>query len=236
MIQALRQAGESKNLANLVEEVFESDGYSVRSVLDSDVLNPVDSYNLIKRTARTWPKVENAFNATTDAQKENSFSRHLHSVLQAFPSWEKNREGCALGLLNIQQYYGLAPDKLARGQVEDPASGQQFLASTRLTHLDALLVAQVVTVQIVYPVDHPTHIIMPLYFWPHPGCCRAEVPGRRHCLACGLPRAEQAPLSCLEGTRSPAGKTRAHLERGDPHLPEDDGKLPAGRAAACQNA
>ena len=151
MIQALRQAGESNNLANLLEEVFESDGYSVRSVLDLDVLNPVDSYSLIKRTARTWPKVEIAFNATT--KKENSFSRHLHSVLQTFPSWEKNRQGCALGLLNIQQYYGLAPDKLAKGQVEDLASGQQFLASTRLTHLDALLVAQVATEQIVYPVE-----------------------------------------------------------------------------------
>ena len=89
MIQALRQAGESNNLANLLEEVFESDGYSVRSVLDLDVLNPVDSYSLIKRTARTWPKVEIAFNATTE--KENSFSGHLHSVLQTFPSWEKNR-------------------------------------------------------------------------------------------------------------------------------------------------
>ena len=54
-----------------------------------------------------------------------------------------SRQGCALGLLNIQQYYGLAPDQLAKGLVEDPATGQQFLASTRLTHLDALLVAQV---------------------------------------------------------------------------------------------
>ena len=91
MIQALRQAGESNNLANLVEEVFESDGYSVRSVLDLDVLNPVDSYNLIKRTARTWPKVKDALNATADDGKEKSFSRHLHSALETFPSWEKNR-------------------------------------------------------------------------------------------------------------------------------------------------
>ena len=58
-----------------------------------------------------------------------------------------SRQGCALGLLNIQQYYGLAPDQLAKGYVEDPATGQQFLASTRLTHLDALLVAQVATEQ-----------------------------------------------------------------------------------------
>ena len=95
MIQALRQAGESKNLANLLEEVFESDGYSVRSVLDSDVLNPVDSYNLIKRTARTWLKVKEALiNIAIKDEKDDegrSFTSHLHSVLETFPSWEKNR-------------------------------------------------------------------------------------------------------------------------------------------------
>ena len=53
------------------------------------------------------------------------------------------RQGCALGLLNIQQYYGLAPAQLAQGQIEDLATGQNFFAATRLTHQDALLVAQV---------------------------------------------------------------------------------------------
>ena len=91
MIQALHQADKSNNLTNMLEEVLESDGYSVQSVLDSDMLNPVDSYNLIKRTARTWPKVKDALNATADDGKEKSFSRHLHSVLETFPSWEKNR-------------------------------------------------------------------------------------------------------------------------------------------------
>lgn len=94
LIQALHQAGKSNNLTNLLEEVFESDGYSVQSVLDSDMLNPIDSYNLIKRTARTWPKVKDALDATADVEKENEgtiFSRHLHAVLETFPSWEKNR-------------------------------------------------------------------------------------------------------------------------------------------------
>ena len=94
LIQALHQAGKSNNLTNLLEEVFESDEYSVQSVLDSDMLNPIDSYNLIKRTARTWPKVKDALDATADGEKENEgeiFSRHLHSVLETFPSWETNR-------------------------------------------------------------------------------------------------------------------------------------------------
>ena len=91
MIEALRKAGESNNLTKVVEEVFESDGYSVQSALDSDVLNPVDSYNLIKRTARTWPKVKDALNDAEFDNEGRSFSSHLHSVLETFPSWEKNR-------------------------------------------------------------------------------------------------------------------------------------------------
>ena len=80
-----------------MEEVLESDGYRIQSVLNSDILNPVDSYNLIKRTARTWPKVKDALNAS-DVEKENEekrFSSQLQSVLETFPSWEKNRWFCS---------------------------------------------------------------------------------------------------------------------------------------------
>ena len=94
LIQSLRQADKSNNFTIVLKEVFESDGYSLQSVLDSDVLNPVDSYNLIKRTARTWLKVKDALiNIATDEKDDEgrSFSSHLHSVLETFPSWEKNR-------------------------------------------------------------------------------------------------------------------------------------------------
>ena len=94
LIQSLRQADKSNNFTKVLEEVFESDGYSLQSVLDSDVLNPVDSYNLIKRTARTWLKVKEAINniaADKNDDEGRRFSSHLHSVLETFPSWEKNR-------------------------------------------------------------------------------------------------------------------------------------------------
>ena len=95
LIQSLRQADKSKNFTKVLEDVFESDGYSLRSVLDSDVLNPVDSYNLIKRTARTWLKVKDALiNIAVEDESDDegrSFLSHLHSVLETFPSWEKNR-------------------------------------------------------------------------------------------------------------------------------------------------
>ena len=105
------------------------------------------------------------------------------------------RQGCALGLLNIQQYYGLAPAQLAQGQIEDLATGQNFFAATRLTHQDALLVAQVAVLLLlsdicIYPVIS--------------GGQSTEAPGRRDLLAGRLPAAGQEALSRSEGARQAA--------------------------------
>ena len=93
---------ERANLTKELEEVFEKDGYNFNSVLDTDVLNPVDSYNLIKRTARTWVKVKDAFKAKEQIMNEKESEiifEHLHSVLKTFPSWEKNR--CYTAVINV---------------------------------------------------------------------------------------------------------------------------------------
>ena len=42
---------------SIIEKEFEVDGYSISAVKESDILNPIDSYNLIKRTSRTWNRV-----------------------------------------------------------------------------------------------------------------------------------------------------------------------------------
>ena len=95
---------ERANLTKELEEVFEKDGYNFNSVLDTDVLHPVDSYNLIKRTARTWVKVKDAFKAKEQIMNEKESEiifEHLHSVLKTFPSWEKNRCYTAVIILVI---------------------------------------------------------------------------------------------------------------------------------------
>ena len=83
-----------QNFTNVLEGAFQSDGYSLQSVLDSDVLNPIDSYNLIKRTGRTWIKVEDAlqaFHKNSKASEEETFLRQLQIAVEKFPSWEQNR-------------------------------------------------------------------------------------------------------------------------------------------------
>ena len=85
------------------------------------------------------------------------------------------RQGCALGLLNIQQYYGLSPHNLTQGRVEDPVTGQEFQAATRLNHMDALLVAKVAS------------LLGARCNTGFPGSQGAEAPGRCYHLACRLP-------------------------------------------------
>merc|ERR1711953_1424925 len=69
--------------------------------------------------------------------------RQLETALKQFPSWEENRVSCALGLLNIQLYYGLEPKDLILGEIKDPTSGEIFKSATQLTPRDAELVAKV---------------------------------------------------------------------------------------------
>ena len=37
--------------------------FSINSIVNSDVYNPIYEYNLIKRTSRTWPKIVNSASA-----------------------------------------------------------------------------------------------------------------------------------------------------------------------------
>ena len=119
---------------------LEEDGYSMNSILHSDVYNPIDSYNLIKRTARTWPKIRNLL------EKDNldeSIIKEVDSALAQFPSWEHSRIASALGLLNIQIYYDLDPADLVNGKVEDKLYNKLYKAETKLSVGDVKLIAQV---------------------------------------------------------------------------------------------
>ena len=62
---------------SILETEFEADGYSVSAVKESDILNPIDSYNLIKRTARTWNRVVKLLNFS-----DNTIEKEFESVIR----------------------------------------------------------------------------------------------------------------------------------------------------------
>ena len=83
-----------------VRRVLAEDGYTLEAVLGSDVLHPVDSYNLIKRTARTWRKILASLSLS-----EETVRTAVEEARTNFPLWERSRVPVALGILNIHVYY-----------------------------------------------------------------------------------------------------------------------------------
>ena len=94
VLQASREAGLT------IEAVMAEDGFTLDSVIHSDVLHPVDSYNLIKRTARTWTRI---FKKLTNL--EGDLLSAMEAAQSQFPAWETSRVAAGLGLLNIHMYY-----------------------------------------------------------------------------------------------------------------------------------
>ena len=128
----------SEHATETVRSVFEEDGFTVEAVLGSDILHPVDSYNLIKRTARTWTRI-----FTQLSLEEERLKAAVEEAKSQFPSWETSRVAVALGILNIHVYYRIKPEQMVQGVLTDPLRNVTYQAKTRLTAGDAKLIAGV---------------------------------------------------------------------------------------------
>ena len=137
-VQLLEMLHSDEKIYKVIKGEFSSDGYDFESVKHSDILHPVDSYNLIKRTARTWKRI----GAMINNENEQLRSTVLETI-KSFPEWETSRFAIALGILNIQKYYDLNPEDLANGILHDHFNNVTFYARTRLGVGDAKLLAEV---------------------------------------------------------------------------------------------
>jgi len=141
MFEDSEDSRDHPKMMDVVQRALQAEGFSLSSIRNSDVRHPVDGYNLMKRLARSWPKVRAALEK--EIEVNSAVMSQLEEALQHFPSWEENRVSCGLGLLNIQIYSGLDPADLIRGEIIDPPSGRKFKAATVLTPRDVELVAKV---------------------------------------------------------------------------------------------
>ena len=142
--------GKEKELLKTIEKsalnmdkiklILKEDGFSINSIVNSDVYNPIDAYNLIKRTSRTWPKIRKLFEKE---KLENEVKENIEITISKFPSWEHSRIASALGLVNVQVYYDLDPSDLVEGIVKDNLKNKAHQAETKLGVGDAKLIAQV---------------------------------------------------------------------------------------------
>ena len=125
---------------DIVIDTLKEDGYTIENILQSDVYNPVDSYNLIKRTSRTWTRIRKAFE---EKKIDDRLIKLVDEKIEDFPNWEHSRIASALGLLNVQLYYDLEPEDLLYGKVIDKFNKIEYKANTRLNVGDVKLIAHV---------------------------------------------------------------------------------------------
>ena len=123
----------------ILTETLAEDGYSLESVLNTDVLNPVDSYNLVKRTSRTWPRI---LRKLQEKQQGGQLSEELELVSKYFPVWNSSRKAVGLGLYNLAKYYELSAADLVEGRLKDERMNITYQAATRLSPGDLGLIAR----------------------------------------------------------------------------------------------
>ena len=136
--QLLQMLQSDEEVFKVIQEEFLLDEYNLESVKHSDIHHPVDSYNLIKRTARTWKRI-----GTKLRMKNDQLRTTVLETVETFPNWETSRHAVALGLLNIYKYYDLEPEDLVNGILHDNFKNVTYYAKTRLRVGDAKLLAEV---------------------------------------------------------------------------------------------
>ena len=105
---------EYEEISTIAREILEAEGFTVAAIHNSDVLHPIDGYNLIKRLGRVWPRVQEAMKLLVDKDRQemdnvknvdkvdkdkggvdvsvsSRLVRQLGTALKQFPSWEENR-------------------------------------------------------------------------------------------------------------------------------------------------
>ena len=111
---------EYEEMSTIAREILEAEGFTVAAISNSDVLHPIDGYNLIKRLGRAWPKVQEAMKLLVDKDRQemdnvknvdkmdkvenldkdkegvdvsvsSMLVRQFQTALKQFPSWEENR-------------------------------------------------------------------------------------------------------------------------------------------------
>ena len=113
----LRFLSEYDEMSAIAREILEAEGFTVAAISNSDVLHPIDGYNLIKRLGRVWPKVQEVMKLLIDKDRQemdnvknvdkmdkvdkdkggvdvsvsSRLVRQLGTTLEQFPPWEENR-------------------------------------------------------------------------------------------------------------------------------------------------
>ena len=89
---------EHEEIFSIAKFVLEEENFNLSSIYNSDVLHPIDAYNLIKRLGRAWPKVLEALKLHADRDWQgqgvnNVYKLDMEDKGDKEGNEDKNREG-----------------------------------------------------------------------------------------------------------------------------------------------
>ena len=89
---------EHEEIFSIAKYVLEEENFNISTIYNSDVLHPIDAYNLIKRLGRAWPKVLEALKLHADRDWQGQGVNNVYKLDKEDKgdkegNEDKNREG-----------------------------------------------------------------------------------------------------------------------------------------------
>ena len=104
---------EHEEIFSIAKYVLEEENFNISTIYNSDVLHPIDAYNLIKRLGRAWPKVLEALKLHADRDWQgqgvnNVYRLDMEDKGDKEGKEDKNREGEGLVSRRLVRELGTA--------------------------------------------------------------------------------------------------------------------------------
>ena len=104
---------ERKDIFSIAKFVLEEENFNISTIYNSDVLHPIDAYNLIKRLGRAWPKVLEALKLHADRDWQGQGVNNVYKLDKEDKgdkegNEDKNREGEGLVSRRLVRELGTA--------------------------------------------------------------------------------------------------------------------------------
>ena len=83
---------EHKDIFSIAKFVLEEENFNISTIYNSDVLHPIDAYNLIKRLGRAWPKVLEALKLHADRDWQGQDVNNVYKLDMEDTVGKKDKE------------------------------------------------------------------------------------------------------------------------------------------------
>ena len=89
----LRFLSEYDEMSAIARDILEAEGFTIAAIHNSDVLHPVDGYNLIKRLGRVWPKVQKEMKLRDDKDWQGADNVNKEDIVNKVDKVDKVDKG-----------------------------------------------------------------------------------------------------------------------------------------------